>query len=241
MRLGANGVLPGFNEGDAIRDFLFPAVQADKARGRDDIKCVCDNPRYGGRAPISLPTWGHIGEMRLLFDSADIGRSFFETDREASYKNLAIAPDSEKLAWANLRNPAGGHWCGFWHRTLLSGDPAAALHYNAFSRKADDLASKKYLAYRSPIIFDDPGCLLPISIARMGLRTLCRFGEIIHIALNDIQKKVGRKATSPALVGPFSDPSGGKLLSVDLTGGEKQNWATRMQEFPVTEEPPKRN
>ena len=88
MRLGANGPPHGFDEGEVGRAFRPPVVQADKIRACDDLKYGFSNPRYGGRTPISLPTWGHIGEMRPRMADADRGWPFFTTYREDANKNL---------------------------------------------------------------------------------------------------------------------------------------------------------
>ena len=142
MPLGANGTPPGFNEGDVNHAVRSPEVQAGKIRDCDDLKYGCVNPHYGGRTPISLPTWGNIGEMRLRIADADRAWPFFNTDHESSYKNLPRTPESAELRLISLLNPSGGLWYGFWHRTLLLGSSAAILHYIAFPRIVAVMANK---------------------------------------------------------------------------------------------------
>ena len=118
-----------------------------------------------------------------------------------------------------MLNPAGGHWYRFWRRTLLPGAPAAPLHYNASSLIAEAVASKIFgLTFFD--YFGDLGSLLPVSMARMGLRTFRRFSDIIRPAIKDVQTKVGRMAEFLALEGRFPDRSGGMLLAVDITDGK---------------------
>ena len=158
---------PGFSEGEANHAFRFPAVQADKIRACDDLKYGCVNPRYAERTPPTLPTWGHIGEIRLRISDADRPWSFLKTDRESAYKNRPLSADSSKLCLITLRNPKDGIWYGFWHRALLFGAPAAVLRYNAFSRIVAALANKIF-GLLAVNYFDDIGRLMPSSIEKMG-------------------------------------------------------------------------
>ena len=199
------GAPPGFNECDVDSAFRLPGVQADNARSCDGLKYGCVNPRYGGRTPISLPTLGHIGEMCLIISDTDRDWPYFKTDHESTYNNLPLTPESGKLRLITLRNPPGGFWYGFWSRTLLSGDPEAFLHYNAFSWIVSFLANK---IFGLPVVnyFGDLGCLLPASVAKMGLRTFHRFSATVRLVLNDIKKKVARAVAYPGLEGSFPDP-----------------------------------
>ena len=137
---------------------------------------MCQSALCGTDA-ISLPTWGHIGEMCLKIADARKPWPFFKTDRESAYENLPLAPDSAKLCLVTLRNPADGIRYGFWPRALLFGASAAVLHYNAFSRIVAILANK---IFGAPIVnyFDDLGFLLPTSIGMIGLTDFSPFQRI---------------------------------------------------------------
>ena len=67
--------------------------------------------------------------------------------------------------------------------------------------------------------FDDIGCLLPIALEIMGIRTFSQFCGLIAFILNDIKTLVGRNVTFLGLEGSFPDHPNGMLLFIDLTDG----------------------
>ena len=113
--------------------FRFTVIQMGESRAGGDLKYGCANAACATRTPISLPTWGHIGQIFLDISKTDLPWSLSKVDQKSAYKNLPLNPDQSAACIATLRNPSDGLLCGFHPRTLLFGAVAAVLHYNCFS------------------------------------------------------------------------------------------------------------
>ena len=166
--LGDNGGWASAQAGQSNITFRFAAVQLEKIRPCGDFKYGLVNLACANRAPIKLPTWGHIGQICL--EVRDTGREwgFFKADRKAAYKNLPLNPDQAPLCTVALRNPTDSRWYGFLPRTLLFGAAAAVLRYNCFSRIIAALAN---CLFGLPVLnyFDDFGFPIPDSLSADGL------------------------------------------------------------------------
>ena len=167
MRLDANGSPPGCKEGEANHAFRPPLLQTDKIHACDDPKYGRVDAFYGDRAPISLPTWGHIGEIRLRVADTERERPFSKTDHESAYKNLPLTPDSARLCLIEFSQ-------SIWRITVrilatypTFGASAAVLRCDAFSRIAE-FRAREIFGFPVFNYFGDLGCLLPSSIERWG-------------------------------------------------------------------------
>ena len=83
-----------------------------------------------GWAPVKLPTWGQIAQMRLNVRPTKKALGFFKADHEAAYKQLPMRPEHTNLAFVALRDPLTSRWVAFHQNALLFGATSAVLRYD---------------------------------------------------------------------------------------------------------------
>ena len=171
--------------------FRFSALRVGKVRACDDFKYGRVNLSCAVRTPITLPTWGRIGQLSLAVRDSAVDWAFSKADHEAAYKNL---PSPRPRPTVALRSPVDGRWCGFLSRTLLFGASAAVLHYNCFSRIAAALANK-ISGLRLINYFDDFGCFITDFLDGPGVRVFASSFRVLGIKLRRKKTDVGRRLT----------------------------------------------
>ena len=130
MPIELSGSVLTNDQGSANVAFRSGLGQDDKLRACGDLKHNHVNLHFSDWAPIKLPTWGHIAQMRMGV-KADLREwSFSKADREASYKQLPMEPDHRNIAIVAIRNPDTGERVAFPPKALLFGAVAEVIHYN---------------------------------------------------------------------------------------------------------------
>ena len=196
-----------------------------KIRACGDLKYGRANLACSTRTPISLPTWGHIGQIFLGISTTDQPLAFPKADHKAAYKNLPLNPAQADACIVTLGNTSGGLLYGLRPRTLLFGAVAAAIHYNCYSRIIAMFAN---LILGIPIAnyFDDIGSMWGSSIPEDALATFSDFCRISVVILKEAKTGLCRQSTFVGLDGLFPFPGNGAILSVNSTGGSL--WAGRL-------------
>ena len=171
------------------------------------------------RAPISLPTWGHIGEIFLDISNADQPWSFPKLDRKAAYKNLPLNPDHSEAFISALRGPPDGLRYGFRPTTLLFGPVAAALRCNF----PPDHRALENLAIGLPMVnyFDDIGSISKSSISEDALATFSDFCRISAVLLKGEKSGLGLHLEFLGLECQFPAHDNGMALTVDMAEEKK--------------------
>ena len=226
---GPNGLLR-LSDGSVNIACRFAAAPMDKVRARGVLKYGHVNLACATRTPITLPTWGHIGQLFLDLRHADRDWEFFKAGHQDSYKNLPINPDQAPLCIVALRFPTDGEWCGFFPLTLLFGAAAAVMRYNCFSRI---IAVISCSFFRLPALnyFDDLGCTLPDSISTPGQKVCPTFCWLVGFLLNGRKPKMGRHVVSLGLEGNIPGRDDGMCLPTALPESNKAIWPQRISDF----------
>lgn len=147
--------------------FRIASAQMGGIRAFGDFKYGRINLACAARTPTSLSTWEHLAQLALNLRDANQAWSFSKSDRSAAYINLPMSPLRALACALALRYPSGKRWYGFPPLTFLSGEAAAVIHYNFFSREVAILANR-FADYRIRITLTIPNsrcrnrCLFPI-------------------------------------------------------------------------------
>ena len=122
----AKGKLPVNGERRVVDQAYRPgALQTDKSRGVGNLKRRSTNEAAAARAPINLPSWGHLAQLRDIYRFRRESRHFTmaKADHADAYKRLPLAAEAELAAVASLRNPGGRLLFGFVPRRSFAVSP----------------------------------------------------------------------------------------------------------------------
>ena len=119
LPIDAIGNVATYEKGMAIIAFRLGVEQGDEIRAGDDTRLNFVNLHCAVRTPIKLPKWGHIAHMCLDIRNFRHTEAFLNSDREAAYKQLPLAPGRATLALVALRGPTTGKRMAFPPKALL--------------------------------------------------------------------------------------------------------------------------
>ena len=185
--------------------FRFPVIQGSKIRACGDFKNGLINLCASDWNPITLPTWGHIGQIAAGLSFPPRDWSFTKADHKADYKNLPLNLDQSQFCIVALRSPGDAKWYGFAPRTLLFASSAAAHRYNCFSRVLAVIINRLF-GLHIVNYFGDLGSTVPTSLSDDGLRLLIDVCALFGVILEDRKTDLCLKIVFLCLLGRFLGP-----------------------------------
>ena len=110
-----------------------------------------------------------------------------------------------KMAVIALKSPKGNRRYGFVSRTMVIGDVAAVLHYNAFPRLTSEILAQLF-GIPLLVFFDDFGAMVPAEITDAALNTFILFCSKLGIKLKKEKSEAGRRITFLCIEWDFLSP-----------------------------------